>query len=486
MAKKKIYAVRNGRNPGIYSSWSECEEQIKGFPGQEYKGFSNLEEAQEYLNNTETGKSVEKTCDMKSQVEIDSIIKECLDNNRVVAFTDGGYREKDNIYGYGIYILSPIEEKPIEICNIVHTERFHHSRNIGPEVMAVINALDWALSNEYEKITIFYDYEAIGKWAQNEWKARTDISKWFVDKLTNTYNDLLDIEYIWVKGHNDIEYNEKADKLATEAMNKHINPQIKFGRTYFTCKSVNEKNVELIIKKLAEDPEIHMELGGDENKKSWKLAKLAEKTSITFFKKTNATVVQGKPNALFSLFISFYTELIPDLDLVTAYSKMRQRRIDINEIDEKVKQLNLPSDYPKDCIKLIKQTLSEYFALSNNHYDNIYDFGHYIFPACRALEGTIKYLFEKSGVHISNQPIGSYFDLNGNNVYYLKGKRFDTVPHKIHLEDGYNVYHSHRHALGHFGELFNDSECDSTTYMIDDKDEAISIIDEILGTIKFD
>ena len=73
MAKKKIYAVRNGRNPGIYSSWSECEEQIKGFPGQEYKGFSNLEEAQEYLNNTETGKSVEKTCDMKSQVEIDSI-----------------------------------------------------------------------------------------------------------------------------------------------------------------------------------------------------------------------------------------------------------------------------------------------------------------------------------------------------------------------------------------------------------------------------
>ena len=71
-------------------------------------------------------------------------------------------------------------------------------------------------------------------------------------------------------------------------------------------------------------------------------------------------------------------------------------------------------------------------------------------------------------------------------MYYLKGKRFDTVPHKIHLEDGYNVYHSHRHALGHFGELFNDSECDSTTYMIDDKDEAISIIDEILGTIKFD
>ena len=487
MSKKKFYAVKVGRNPGIYLSWKECEEQIKGFSGQEYKSFSNQEDAICYLNNDEICMDIDKKPDnVKTQEEIDEIIKKCLNSDRVVAFTDGGYKGKEKIYGYGIYIIAPNEEKPVEICDIVRTEQFHNSNNIGPEVMAVINALDWALSNEYDKITVFYDYEGIGKWANNEWDASSEIANWFINKLTTTYNDLLDIEYVWVKGHNKIEYNEKADKLATQAMNRHTNPQIKLGRTYFTCKSVDEAQVELIINKIPEDPEIEIQLIEDECKKNWRLSKSTDKTSIIFYRKTRATVVQGKPNALFSLFVSFYTELIPDFDLITAYSKMRQRRINVDEIDLKVKELNLPSDYPKDCIKLIKQALSEYFVLSKKSYVEAYDFGHYIFPACRALEGTIKYLFEKSGVHISKQPIGSYFGLNDENMFYLKGSIFDTAPYKPHLEEGYNIYHSHRHALGHFGELSNDDEYDSTTYMIDNKDEAISIIEEIMDIIKFD
>lgn len=487
MAKKKIYAVKVGRKPGIYLSWEECEEQIKGFSGQKYKSFSSEKDAIDYLRDSKTEMTIKKESEnIKSQEEIDEIIKECLNNNRVVAFTDGGYKGKEKIYGYGIYIIPPKGEKPVEICDIVHTERFYNSNNIGPEVMAVINALDWTLANEYEKITIFYDYEGIGKWAKNEWDANSDIAKWFVEGLKNTYNDLLDIEYVWVKGHNNIEYNEKADNLATQAMNRHINPQIKLGRTYFTCKSVDEVQVESIINKISDDPKIKIQLIEDECKKNWRLSKQSDKTSIIFYKKTSATVVQGKPNALFSLFVSFYTELIPDFDLITAYSKMRKKRIDANEIDLKVKELNLPFDYPRECIKLIKQALSEYFALSKNPNNNAYDYGHYIFPACRALEGTIKYLFEKSGEHISSKPIGSFFALNDEAVYYLKGKKFDGCPYKGHLEDGYNVYHSHRHALGHFGELSIDDENDSTTYMIDDKNEAVSIIEEILDTIRFD
>ena len=39
MAKKKYYAVKVGKTPGIYGTWSECEEQIKGFPGALYKAL---------------------------------------------------------------------------------------------------------------------------------------------------------------------------------------------------------------------------------------------------------------------------------------------------------------------------------------------------------------------------------------------------------------------------------------------------------------
>jgi ribonuclease HI len=41
MAKQKYYVVWKGRKPGIYTSWAECEAQVKGFPGAEYKSFEN-------------------------------------------------------------------------------------------------------------------------------------------------------------------------------------------------------------------------------------------------------------------------------------------------------------------------------------------------------------------------------------------------------------------------------------------------------------
>jgi viroplasmin and RNaseH domain-containing protein len=29
----KVYAVRVGNKPGLYHSWSDCQEQVKGFKG---------------------------------------------------------------------------------------------------------------------------------------------------------------------------------------------------------------------------------------------------------------------------------------------------------------------------------------------------------------------------------------------------------------------------------------------------------------------
>lgn len=45
----KYYGVRTGRVPGVYTSWSECEKQVKGFPGAEYKSFGSENEAIAYV-----------------------------------------------------------------------------------------------------------------------------------------------------------------------------------------------------------------------------------------------------------------------------------------------------------------------------------------------------------------------------------------------------------------------------------------------------
>lgn len=44
--KNKYYVVWKGAKPGIYSSWPECQAQIKGFNGAQYKGFVTLAEAE--------------------------------------------------------------------------------------------------------------------------------------------------------------------------------------------------------------------------------------------------------------------------------------------------------------------------------------------------------------------------------------------------------------------------------------------------------
>ena len=51
MAKKKVYAVKKGKQTGLFYSWNECKESVSGYPGAEYKGFETEEEAKNYLEN---------------------------------------------------------------------------------------------------------------------------------------------------------------------------------------------------------------------------------------------------------------------------------------------------------------------------------------------------------------------------------------------------------------------------------------------------
>ncbi len=47
--KKKFYAVRRGRTPGVYATWAECQRQTTGFKGAEFKSFPSREAAESWL-----------------------------------------------------------------------------------------------------------------------------------------------------------------------------------------------------------------------------------------------------------------------------------------------------------------------------------------------------------------------------------------------------------------------------------------------------
>lgn len=52
MGGKKFYVVWHGVEPGIYSSWNECKQQINGFDGAVYKSFTTKEEAETAYNSS--------------------------------------------------------------------------------------------------------------------------------------------------------------------------------------------------------------------------------------------------------------------------------------------------------------------------------------------------------------------------------------------------------------------------------------------------
>lgn len=49
------YAVRNGRQKGVFLTWPECESQVKGYPRPVYKKFSTEQEAWAFVNNDPNG-----------------------------------------------------------------------------------------------------------------------------------------------------------------------------------------------------------------------------------------------------------------------------------------------------------------------------------------------------------------------------------------------------------------------------------------------
>ena len=51
MAKNKYYAIRKVIKTGIFENWSDCQAATAGYSNAEFKSFSTLEEAENYLDN---------------------------------------------------------------------------------------------------------------------------------------------------------------------------------------------------------------------------------------------------------------------------------------------------------------------------------------------------------------------------------------------------------------------------------------------------
>lgn len=203
------YAVKKGRNPGIYLTWAECQNETKGFSGAEFKKFNNIEDAKAFIN----GNSI-KSAELKEEKSAD--IDRFIDSDTLIAYVDGSFNKKNSSYSYGAVFLK--DGKVIHKSNKRYKkDEFSEHRNVIGEIRGSEYAMDYAIKNNYKKLILHYDYEGIEKWAIGSWRRNK--------KATILYHEFykeasknLEVIFVKVLAHSGVEYNEMADKLAKSAI----------------------------------------------------------------------------------------------------------------------------------------------------------------------------------------------------------------------------------------------------------------------------
>lgn len=137
---------------------------------------------------------------------------------KLVAYTDGSFKENGNLFGSGIVYLE--DDKVIHtVSNKVNVGEYAVHHNIAAEVDAAIDAVLYAIENKYTHLQICHDYIGIGHWSTGVWRAKKKMTIGYVQFMAKARGHL-DISFKHVKGHSGNRYNEMADKLAEQGCYK--------------------------------------------------------------------------------------------------------------------------------------------------------------------------------------------------------------------------------------------------------------------------
>ena len=189
----KYYAVKVGRVAGIYSSWDECKAQVDGYGGAIFKSFSNIVDAQDYLDS--------------KKVEVSL--------NSPIAYVDGSFNKETNEYSFGVVLL--IDGNEYYFKKSFAEDELSSMRNVAGEIKGAGFIIQYCLNRGIKELTIYHDYEGISKWYQNEWKANLYGTKKY-QQFSSEAKDKIDVKFVKVKSHSNDHYNDIADKLAKEAL----------------------------------------------------------------------------------------------------------------------------------------------------------------------------------------------------------------------------------------------------------------------------
>jgi ribonuclease HI len=230
----KFYAVRVGRQPGVYTTWDECKGQVHGFKGAVYKAFDSEQEALQFTLGTGAANAPTTPTAVHAQTTKTKKVGAEPEPTGLAGLTiycDGACSNNGKPgakAGVGVYFG---KGDPRNVCERLSPTTFLQTNNVA-ELMAAIRALEMCRAKgETEAVNILTDsayvvngmniwrrgWKASGKW--NDATTLKNLDLWHrLDALADGH--VPGVTFHWVKGHATSVGNTAADKLARLALNK--------------------------------------------------------------------------------------------------------------------------------------------------------------------------------------------------------------------------------------------------------------------------
>lgn len=224
-----LYAVARGKVPGIYTEWSQVQQQIAGYAGAYQKGFKSITLAEEFLEQERSSRlhvgagKVEATKRKRPAEEVGAreAVKEARrDNGWTCVYTDGAARKNGKTgakAGFGIFyatddprnVSEPLSTPPhtnqrAELAAILHLLRTfprHEGLVIATDSMYAINCL-----------TSWHQMWARKNWTQSQGNSVKNQD--LIEAALALLSDGRKVRFEHVRGHCGDPGNTAADALA--------------------------------------------------------------------------------------------------------------------------------------------------------------------------------------------------------------------------------------------------------------------------------
>lgn len=161
--KSCVYAVKNGKKPGIYRTWDECKAQVHEFPGAVYKKFDTYAEALEYLGQLTS--------------------KDVPIYRRLIAYIGSG--KDEDILGVGIVFYTPDTAESTSFSAAFSRKPCQNIAKWAPYFLGCYYAIQKALAESYQEVTICTTRPELKFWCRRDYGSYTHMSNMFKTFISN-------------------------------------------------------------------------------------------------------------------------------------------------------------------------------------------------------------------------------------------------------------------------------------------------------------